>query len=249
MNKYVAFDATKKARSISHQFSHGHVRYAGKGVVHQLEWDKRGTPLQRRPTDSFLESINPSRSVISLLDGGHAISIHPGSNAGDDLAMADAQLAGDAIYDDDDDGYVDLSRSEQLVGKKPQLYACGQCVVWLLREAKKQPEIGISEHLSNLDKTIDSNGLVQIFADNAGAGGFQNSAPWTHLLQASGFAYRPRKYEIGQALTRMRGLRLEHIPLEDDGEEARIAREAERRKQELAKLWESRRPKNVVAGQ
>lgn len=252
MNKYVASDATKKARSISKQFSHGHVQYAGRGVVHQLDWENSGTPLQRRPTTAFLESIEPNCTTVSLLDGGHAISVHPSSDhhrAGEDSAMTDGGLESDAIYNDDDDGYIDLHRCEQLVGKKPQLYGCGQCVIWLLREAKERPEIGVQGHLSKLEETIDKHGLLKVFADNAEAESLEKSVAWKHLLQASGFAYRPRKYEIGQALTRMRGLKMEHIPLEDDGEEERIRREAERRKEELAKMWAARRPKNVVAGQ
>lgn len=243
LNKYVASDATKKARSISKQFSHGHVQYAGRGVVHQLPWDKSGTPLQRKPTDAFLSKFEPDVSTISLLDGGHAISVHR-ATAGDDDAKA-----ADSIYDDDDDGYIDLSRCEQLVGKKPQLYGCGQCVIWLLREAKRQPGLGIAQHLSNLETTIDTHGMPRIFADNAESLPQSSSLAWKHLLQASGFAYRPRKYEIGQAFTRMRGIVFEHIPGVVDEEEERIAREAEERKQALAKLWASRRPKNVAAGQ
>ena len=36
LDKYVASDATKKANSISYQFSYGHVQYGGRGVVHRL---------------------------------------------------------------------------------------------------------------------------------------------------------------------------------------------------------------------
>jgi hypothetical protein len=91
--------------------------------------------------------------------------------------------------------------------------------------------------------------MLQIFAQNTAADALPESLAWNHLLHASGFAYRPRKYEIGQALTRMRGIQLEHIPVQDDGEGEHMAREADKRKQELANLWASRRrPKNVVTG-
>ena len=73
MNKYVASDATKKAQSISKQFSHGHVQYGGKGLVHQLEWEKKGTPFARKPTAAFLAQIKPEQTTVSLLDGGHAL--------------------------------------------------------------------------------------------------------------------------------------------------------------------------------
>ena len=74
LDKYVASDATKKAQSISYQFSYGHVQYAGRGVVHRLEWEKSGTPTPRRPTDAFCQRFAED-VVLSLLDGGHALSI------------------------------------------------------------------------------------------------------------------------------------------------------------------------------
>ncbi|KAL3779220.1 hypothetical protein ACHAW5_009991 [Stephanodiscus triporus] len=38
MRDYVAYDGLAKARSVSYQFSYGHVQYAGRGVVHRLPW-------------------------------------------------------------------------------------------------------------------------------------------------------------------------------------------------------------------
>lgn len=253
MNKYVASDATKKAQSISKTFSHGHVQYAGKGLVHQLPWERKGTPLARKPTAAFLEQINPERSIVSLLDGGHALSIHPSFDTDgeeDALMMTDDATTRTTIYNDEDDGYIDLSRCEQLVGKKPQLFACGQCVLWLIRQAKSNPGAGISDLLSQLDTTIDEKGMLEIFAENAMEDDTSTTTPtsnllesswWIHLLHVSGFAYRPRKYEIGQALYRMRGIQLEHIPVEDDEEEEAARQEALRKKRELAELWEKRR--------
>jgi hypothetical protein len=239
LNRYVASDATKKAASISYQFSYGHVQYAGKGVVHQLEWERKGTPFARRPTDAFLEQFEPESSAISLLDGGHAISIHPVETDDNDSSMSDA-----TIMDDVDDGYIDLSRCEQLMGKKPQLYACGQCVLWLIREAQAHPGVGMAMLLAKLDETIDSKGMLEVFMANGSD--LAKSSHWVHLLAAAGFAYRPRRYEIGQAFFRMRGMKLEHIPEVDDSEEERIREEAERRKRELAEMWAKRRPKNVA---
>ena len=159
--------------------------------------------------------------------------------------MTDATvLEGEAIYNDDDDGYIDLSRCEQLMGKKPQLFACGQCVIWLIREAKRNPGVGISDLLSKLDETIDKKGLLEVFAENSTTANLSESPSWMHLLNVSGFAYRPRQYEIGQAFYRMRGMKLEHIPVEDDGEEEAIRQEAEKRKRELAEIWARRRAKN-----
>lgn len=248
MNKYVASDATKKAESISYQFSYGHVQYAGKGVVHQLPWDRNGTPAPRRPAEAFLKYFDPDGSTISLLDGGHAISIHPTETDDGDVDMEDAAVVkAEGIYNNDDDGYIDLSRCEQLLGKKPQLYGCGQCVIWLLREAKRNPAVGVKDLLSNLDSLIDSKGMLQIFLDNANEKASLDTVRrmdgWIYLLGAAGYAYRPRKYEVGQALTRMRGIIMEHMPKGDEEEAAAQEREAERRKRELKELWESRRAK------
>ena len=155
-----------------------------------MEWDKKGTPFQRKPTDTFLQQFDPESSTVSLLDGGHAISIHPSDACDDDVPMSDeTMLEGDAIYNDDDDGYIDLSRCEQLMGKKPQLFACGQCVLWLIREAQRQPGVGVSDLISKLDSAIDSKGMLQIFAENYSSttvGALSNSSAWLHLLNASG---------------------------------------------------------------
>jgi hypothetical protein len=80
MDRYRCHDATAKARSISKQFSHGHVQYAGRGVVHRLQWDKTGTPIPRRPIFSTTDSASNSlfdihSTVVSLLDGSNSISL------------------------------------------------------------------------------------------------------------------------------------------------------------------------------
>ena len=49
LDRYVASDVLEKAKSISAQFSHGHVQYAGRGTVHCLQWDGDGTPCRKRP--------------------------------------------------------------------------------------------------------------------------------------------------------------------------------------------------------
>ena len=62
-----------------------------------------------------------------------------------------------------------------------------------------------------------------------------------------GCAYRPRRYEVGQALTRLRGIRFEQLPVEDDGGvAAAAAAEVQRKKRELADLWAARREKTPV---
>ena len=63
------------------------------------------------------------------------------------------------------------------------------------------------------------------------------------LLDGTGFAYRPRKYEVAMALTRLRGLEFQDLPDELDKKLEAERREVERRKKALADLWANRRKK------
>lgn len=218
LDKYVASDATAKANSISRQFSYGHVQYAGKGVVHRLEWDKEGTPIPRRPTSSSMTHFGKKLSV-SLVEGGDMLSL---DNEPDEMQEGEDG--------DDDVGFIDMSRCEQLLGKKPQLFGCGLCVAWIVRHAS--PELGIAELLEQLEEHLLNNGMYSMILSSDSA------------LESVGFAYRPRKHEVSMALTRMRGVVFEEMPVIEDEVEMAAAREAERRKQELADLWSGRRKKN-----
>jgi len=48
MKDYVAYDGLKKAKSVSYQFSYGHVQYGGRGVVHRLPWKAQENSMKRR---------------------------------------------------------------------------------------------------------------------------------------------------------------------------------------------------------
>ena len=68
------------------------------------------------------------------------------------------------------------------------------------------------------------------------------------LWSTVGNAFRPRRHEIAQALTRMRGLKFEILPdkpkvmnLSPEDEAKRL--EAESKKRALAELWANRRKK------
>jgi hypothetical protein len=233
LNRYLISDATEKAASVSYQFSYGHVQYAGRGVVHRLEWDKEGTPIPRRLTNDFATSCNDNIGV-SLMEGGHVVSIHEET---DDET---------AIIDDDDVGCIDMSRCEQLMGKKNQLYACGLCVAWILCTAKKNPKLGIKDLVTKLEESMDAAGgllplLVGPGANSSASHCLSSSTAWAHLVESVGFAYRPRRHEIFMAVTRMRGVVLEELPVIDDGSDAAAESEDERKKRELAALWNSRR--------
>jgi hypothetical protein len=235
MDKYTCKDATAKARSVSRQFSHGHVQYAGQGTVHRLPWDNGGTPIPRRPTDSFAERFGLEKTVVSLLEGGTGLFLHPAVEQPDDDETEE---------EEEEETFIDLSRCEQLMGKKPQLYGCGVCVVWLLEAARKHPELGIPDLLKKLDATLDEEGLLSVIL---GASATNDTATtWRLLIETMGCAYRPRRYEVGQALTRLRGIRFEETHVEDDGSAAvaaAAAAEVERKKRELLELWEARRDK------
>ena len=75
MDRYQVYDATKKAKSISETFSYGHIQYGGRGVVHRLEWDDEGTPMQRRPLITFQPA--PSDSILQ-----HAVTKNSNSSNG-----------------------------------------------------------------------------------------------------------------------------------------------------------------------
>jgi len=247
MDRYICKDATAKARSVSKQFSHGHVQYGGRGVVHRLEWEKSGTPIPRRPAVDEKEAYNFAldKIAVTLLDGSNTISLQQISD--EDENNVDAMSL---ESDDDDDGdyeepYMDMSRCEQLMGKKPQLYGCGLCVAYLLSAARRYPELGLPDLLRKMDETLDAKGLLGMILKT---GKFPQSvddpslsATWKLLVESLGCAYRPRRFEVGQALTRLRGIIMEAIPVEDDGTEAAVKAEAERKKQELLAIWNARR--------
>ena len=141
---------------------------------------------------------------------------------------------------DDEEGCIEASRLEQLLGRR-QLYSCGLCILWILQSSLKNKRLGIPELLKELDTAIDSFGMIKVLNDISDSN--LSSKTLQHLIEAVGFVERPRKYEIGQALTRLHGIKMEEIPIEDDGSEATALREAERKRKELADLWAARRKK------
>ena len=269
LDKYIAKDASEKARSVSRQFSYGHVQYAGRGVVHRLVWDKEGTPAPRAPTAASLQPYQSKSNEldVSLMDGGQMFSIDiTGTNDTQTEAASDdnANISGGRVIvdngngnsndkdDDDDSGCVDLSRCEQLLGKKPQLLGCAWCVRYLLRTmtieydnddkatnkagnnrnekqpASASPPTSITEALSRMEETIDRDGMEALWPERS----------------HSEVVVRPRRHEVFMALTRLRGMRFRHLPLPPTEAELAAEREAEQRKAELAKLWSGRRSKN-----
>ena len=229
MNKYKCTDATAKAKSVSKQFSHGHVQYAGRGTVHRLPWDGTGTPIPRRPTDVFCQGHDYTNRHVALLDGGHGLALYKAYSKTDDSSNSSMD------DDEDEDAWIDMSRCEQLLGRKPQLYGCGLAVLGLCRLARQHPRKGLAALLQEWDALIDQNGLFsQLQIDDA---------TWESTVATLGAALRPRGLEVGQALCRLRGIRFEDLPIEDDGTEAAARAEEERKKKELLEMWNNRRKK------
>ena len=223
LDKYLVYDATAKAQSVSRQFSHGHVQYAGRGVVHRLNWDKKGTPNQRKPvTDHPFHNAR-----VSLMDGGGRICL---------TGEEGSEMSVDYDNDDEDFGVIDMTRCEQLFGRSEQLYGAGLCVAWIIGHSKSHPELGLRALLDALDEELDRSG---------GMKGVLASLPEskTDVFECLGYASRPRRYEVAMALTRMRGICFDEIPHVDDGSEEEAARKAEERKKALAELWANRRKK------
>ena len=151
------------------------------------------------------------------------------------------------IEDDEDDGCIDAGRLEQLLGRK-QLYGCGLCVAWLLQQSPKDSSLGMPDLLQKLDQFLDNEGMVRLYNELCGSPELSpQGLAWCHLIDSVGFATRPRAFEVAQALTRMRGVQLEELPFEEDLEEIERLREAERKKKELAVLWEQRRKRQIEA--
>ncbi|GFH59297.1 hypothetical protein CTEN210_15773 [Chaetoceros tenuissimus] len=238
LDRYVASDALAKAQSISRQFSHHQVQYAGRGTVHRLQWDSDGTPCRRRPVG--VESITDFKSCrLDILDGGKKLSIHQVEEEDGDDSMNG--------YDSDDDtGIIDMSRSEQLFGGNHQLFACGICCLWILIKSQEKPELDLVELVNDLEKGIDNEGGMMAIVESLSSSSLSSHFNiHSDVIHSIGHIVRPRRYEILQALTRIRGIKFEHLPTEVDEEDLRIKKEAEERKRMLAELWANRRNKKM----
>ena len=76
MKNYNCLDVSEKARSISRTFSHGHVQYGGRGVVHRLDW-----PFQK---------VRRIRDIEEIGDGSDA-------RLTEDLTRVEGVFGADAI--------------------------------------------------------------------------------------------------------------------------------------------------------
>lgn len=233
LDRYVASDALEKARSISRQFSHNQVQYGGRGVVHRLPWDGDGTPCRRHPID--LETFrDDGQCCLTLMDGGGKILITCPQNEESDENT-------NACDYDDVAGIIDMTRCEQIMGKW-QLFACGICVIRILSLAKAKPDLDLNELVDEIESEMDMKGFhSSLFTDLSM--NTEKSTIYNSLLENLGLTYRPRRYEILMAVTRMRGLIFGELPTEVDVKDLALKQAAEERKRALAELWANRRKK------
>ena len=239
MKNYTCHDATAKARSISKQFSHGHVQYAGRGVVHRLDWDpKKYTPLPRRPTTETARLFVRNSTTIDFVDGGNGMNLVFDTTVPD---QNDTTTLDDDSECGNDRFLIDMSRCEQLLGRKPQLYGCGLAVLWVLEQSCQQPHLSLNALLDRLDQAMDQDGLDPILALSPKPPTTTRWHGQQFLTQMSGFVYRPRRFEVGQAICRLRGIRFHEVPENsstgsEDGTETMS-------NVDLMELWKNRRKK------
>ncbi len=186
--------------------------------------------------------VNFDIARIRLLDGGK-FSLSNGRFKESHVDELWTSIGSD-IFDenvDEDIGTIDMTRCEQLLAGKHQLYGCAICTLWVLRAASTNPTLDMNELLDELDQAFDGlngfEGVIRSISPNC------NIAE--SLLQAIGYACRPRRYEILMALSRMRGIEFEELPLEDRivAEMKQKEREEEEKRRLLAELWANRRKK------
>jgi hypothetical protein len=265
MKDYVAYDGLKKAQSVSYQFSYNHVQYGGRGLVHRLPWevkeDKKTTmdvdsnddekkktlsPLRRKPKPGCVRDKFKNVAVHLLDSGSSRLWFYPdGDGASSGLNDAD---------NDEDDGIADMSKCSQLSGNaSEQLYGCGICILWLLRESMHHPEDDICELLQRLDAVLDEMGMNGLMISLQNENTEKSSLHHMLSLNAAhdmwedvGFAFRPRRHEVAMTLTRMRGLRFDILPAKPNAMDTLQLQEEEEQKKKmaaLAEMWSSRRKK------
>jgi len=216
MDKYCCQEATEKARSISRQFSHGHVQFAGKGVVHRLKWERSFDPIPRRPVYDVSASLSQPKRLTVL---GECFG----------LSIATNDTCREAI--------LDLSKCEQVQRTKSYLLGIAYCVLWILRQSVRDRSLGIPELLGKLNSFLDAGGPKELVSE------FLSSEATGAPLARLGFACRPRLLEVGQALVRLRLMRFEEVCKGDDGmcEAAAAESEEDIKRKDLMKMWHARR--------
>jgi len=254
MKDYVAYDGLEKARSVSYQFSYNHVQYGGRGVVHRLPWEVKVDTNAAGANEKELVTLSPLRRkprvekfhnvAVHLLDSGSSrLRFYPDTDSSNTTSNDE---------DDEDNGIADMSKCSQLLGNaSEQLYGCGICVLWLLKESANNPGDDILDLLQRLELALDNEGVNGLISSIDKSTVHTPSLPralssnTTHdMWEDVGFAYRPRKQEVAMTLTRIRGMQFDILP-EKAKPTSVVSEEDEQKKKmaALAELWENRRKK------
>jgi hypothetical protein len=191
--------------------------YSGRGVVHRLEWELHTgiTPRPRRPASfSKAKRSGQQQSVeipfdcenteVRLAESGTGFAFQrpwPSDAGWSQWSGTEAHEMNEADcadYDDDSDVGIDLSRCEQLLGGKTQIYGCGLGLLWVLELSRRNPKLSISELLLELDNFIDEFGLGAVALRRADALDNSPTASWYELVNSLRWASRARRVEVGQ---------------------------------------------------
>lgn len=208
--------------------------------MHRLEWDIRGTPLRRRPKN-VEKLINIEDVRISLLDGGK-LSLSEGStpSANDEVL---SYFGNDFLNVslDEDFGTIDMTKCEQLLAGKYQLYGCAICALWLLKFSTQNPTLDLNQLLDKLESDLNGPATFEGILRSVSSSGKISES----LLSTLGYAIRPRRYEVMMAVSRMRGIEFEELPQDAEilAKQTAKQREEEEAKRKLAELWANRRKK------
>ena len=182
MKNYVAYDGLKKARSVSYQFSYGHVQYAGRGVVHRLPWEVKEEKMLQEENDDGDDDdmdVDEKKKVTTLsplrrrplsdctLSKFNDAAVHMPEGSSSRLWLySDTESENDMVDYDEDDGIIDMSKCSQLVGNaSEQLYGCGICILWLIQESQRHKDDDIFDLLDRLEDVLEyGGGMNAIFA-------------------------------------------------------------------------------------
>ncbi|KAL3816672.1 hypothetical protein ACHAXA_003862 [Cyclostephanos tholiformis] len=182
MKDYAAYDGLAKARSVSYQFSYGHVQYAGRGVVHRLPWksEARDGGGARRNIENVVDD--------DVDDGG----LQSSTTTTTAVAAAASTLN------------LTLSPLRRRPG-----YHCFDISELLDRMERALDNWGMNGLLATLMRGDDAAApaIATATVDDLLA-----SHHVLDMWSTVGYTLRPRRHEVAMALTRMRGMSFDLLP-------------------------------------
>jgi hypothetical protein len=157
---YKVHDALQRARSISHQFSYGHIQYGGRGVVHRLEWkkyeDSKSENIFHGSRDDDIEwlvvdDINPRDRYIhnaQLFDGGKIVLLDGGGK----FCIAVHNEKEETHRNGSTTGTsIALSKCEQIAGNIWQTMGCAVALQWIIHNTTLNSNTPIKSLIDSFD--------------------------------------------------------------------------------------------------